>query len=158
MLKITIQRATDASLMPSPAALRKWAKAALKNNLESAEVTIRIVDIDEMTALNSTYRHKSGPTNVLSFPFEMPADIQIDVRELGDIIICADVVNREAAEQAKSADAHWAHMVVHGIFHLLGYDHIEDHEAEIMEALEINVLKALGYPNPYSHGEKTTHD
>lgn len=158
MYKIIVQRATDASLMPSPTAMRKWAKAALKNNIDFAEVTIRIVDVEEMTMLNSTYRHKSGPTNVLSFPFDVPAEMQNEVRELGDIVICADVVNREAKEQTKSNEAHWAHMIVHGIFHLLGYDHVEDHEAEIMEGLETNVLAALGYPNPYSHGERATHD
>lgn len=124
----------------------------MQSEQESSEVTIRIVDEAEMTELNETYRHKSGPTNVLSFPFDAP--IELEVKLLGDIVICASVVNKEAKAQGKSSDAHWAHMVVHGILHLQGYDHIEDDEAEVMEALEINLLQQLGYTNPYIDGNK----
>lgn len=153
MYSITIQKATDKTLFPKSASIRKWAKKALEKQIEVAEVTIRIVGIDEMTMLNKTYRHKSGPTNVLSFPINLPEDVALSVPMLGDIVICADVVNREADEQIKAVEAHWAHMVIHGIFHLLGYDHENDEDAKIMETLEINVLLSLGFPNPYETGD-----
>ena len=105
-----------------------------------------------MSELNSTYRQKNGLTNVLSFPFTMPEDVQIDIPILGDIVVCAEVVNREADEQSKPQEAHWAHMIVHGVFHLLGYDHETDKDAEIMESLETEIMQSLGYANPY---EKT---
>ncbi len=115
-------------------------------------MTVRIVELDEITLINEQYRQKTGPTNVLSFPFEampgMPAELQES--ELGDVIVCAAVVKAEAAEQGKSPVAHWAHMIVHGTLHLLGYDHLHDREAEEMESLEITVLAGLGYANPYS--------
>lgn len=142
---IYIQYATDKALAPKAALLRRWAKAALSGQADAVEVTIRVVDIDEMTLLNTTYRHKSDPTNVLSFQSELPI--------LGDIVICAAVVNREAKEQGKAVEAHWAHMVVHGIYHLLGYDHVVESEAERMEAMEVKLLRHLGYPDPYESGE-----
>lgn len=111
------------------------------------EVLIRIVDADEGAALNERYRGKRGPTNVLSFPFAVPSGIPN--RLLGDLVICAPVVEREACEQGKSAEAHWAHMVVHGMLHLQGYDHVEEREAEIMEAREVEILSRLGVENPY---------
>jgi len=153
MHSIIIQLAADKTSVPKKSLLRKWALEALKNNIDAAEVTIRIVEKDEMTELNSTYRHKNKPTNVLSFPFDMSEDVKLDIPILGDIVICADVVNQEAQDQGKSPQAHWAHMVVHGVFHLLGYDHEEDCEAEEMEALEINVLKTMGFENPYETGD-----
>lgn len=159
MHSIIIQLATDKNLAPKRSQLRKWAIAALNKKIASAEVTIRVVDENEMTELNSSYRQKSGATNVLSFPFTVPEEVEFDIPILGDIVICADVVNREAEEQHKSRDAHWAHMIVHGIFHLLGYDHIIDQEAEIMESLEIQVLKTFGFENPYECGENNRpHD
>ena len=99
------------------------------------------------TNFNQTYRNKSGPTNVLSFPCELPEGVPNDW--LGDLVICSAVVEREALEQGKSPAAHWAHMVVHGLLHLQGYDHVEESEAEVMEAKEIAILERLGYPNPY---------
>lgn len=155
MYHIIIQLIADKALMPKPTLMKKWAKNALRSQTAAGEVTIRIVDTEEMAALNSTYRHKQGPTNVLSFPFSQPeeVDIEADVPPLGDIVICADVVNREAQEQGKRADAHWAHMIVHGLFHLLGYDHETDSDAAIMEALEIETLQALDFDNPYEVGE-----
>lgn len=158
MYSIITQIITDKKLCPKKSLLRKWAEHALREKIESAEVTIRIVDVDEMTDLNSTYRHKSGPTNVLSFPFNLPENIEIEIPILGDIVICADVVNREAKEQQKSQDAHWAHMIIHGIFHLLGYDHETDKDAETMEYLEIQVMQSLGFNNPYKSEEDHIYD
>ena len=157
MYRIIIQQAADNAFVPASTLLRKWAKKALsqKNTrqMKSAEMTLRIVNTDEMTTLNSTYRHKKGPTNVLSFPFTTPADIVMDRPLLGDIIICADVVNREAQEQQKTPESHWAHMIIHGVFHLLGFDHEIESEADIMETMEIEVMQALGFANPYLMGE-----
>ena len=154
MYEITIQCTTNKALIPTSSLLRKWARKTLGTKVAAAEITIRIVDVEEMSALNFTYRHKKGPTNVLSFPFTMPDDIDIAIPILGDIVICADVIEREASEQNKIREAHWAHMIVHGIFHLLGYDHETDSEAEVMESLEIEILQALGFPNPYETGEE----
>ena len=105
------------------------------------------MDEDEGAELNEAYRRKQGPTNVLSFPFEAPPGVELSL--LGDIVVCAPVVAREAGEQGKILESHWAHMVVHGCLHLLGYDHMEPVEAEAMEALETEILGGLGYPNPY---------
>ena len=150
MHSITIQFAADKELAPKAALLRKWAKSALNSKLDkAAELTIRIVDVAEMTHLNSSYRQKTGPTNVLSFPAEIPDGVELGIHLLGDIIICPAVVNQEAKEQQKTPEAHWAHMVVHGVFHLLGYDHVLDDDARVMEALEIQILNQLGFANPY---------
>ncbi|EEQ20787.1 metalloprotease [Yersinia intermedia ATCC 29909] len=112
-----------------------------------AEVTVRLVDEAESHELNLTYRGKDKPTNVLSFPFEAPPEIELPL--LGDLIICRQVVEQEAIEQEKALLAHWAHMVVHGSLHLLGYDHIVDDEAEEMESIETEIMQSLGYPDPY---------
>lgn len=158
MYKIILQFAADKTSAPKPTLLRQWAKKTLQiNDVPKGEVTIRIVDPDEMTELNFSFRNKRKPTNVLSFPFSLPEGIELELPILGDLAICPDVVNREADEQGKSREAHWAHMVVHGIFHILGYDHEQDDEADIMERLEANVLKQLGYDNPYLTGDET-HD
>lgn len=149
MYQIIIQQAAENTFIPAATSLRQWAKQALRGQLDSAEVTIRIVGTEEMTELNSIYRHKKGPTNVLSFPFDLPMSDKIKKRILGDIVICADVVNHEAEEQHKTAKAHWAHMIVHGIFHLLGFDHETDAEAAVMEALETQTMQRLGFEDPY---------
>ena len=114
--------------------------------LEAISETL-MVDTEEMATLNRAYRGKEGPTNVLSFPYDLPPEAGLAL--LGDIVICAPVVAREAREQGKTLDAHWAHMTVHGALHLLGYDHIDEHEAAAMEALETDILARLDYPCPY---------
>ena len=134
--------------VPDEVLFQQWARAAADAAAnEAAEVSIRIVDESESAELNQTYRHKSGPTNVLSFPCEVPVGVPNDL--LGDLVICAPVVAREALEQGKNPEAHWAHMVIHGVLHLRGYDHLQEDEAEQMEALEVEILDGLGYPNPY---------
>lgn len=150
---VHVQYATERKGVPSVAELRRWAYAALAGRVERGELVVRIVGEAESAELNHDYRGKSGPTNVLSFPFEPPPGIPSPV--LGDLIICAPVVRKEAREQGKSARAHWAHMVIHGCLHLLGYDHQHDEEAEQMEALEVAVLEQLGIGDPYGCGEET---
>jgi probable rRNA maturation factor len=113
----------------------------------AVEISVRLADDAEVQALNRDFRGQDKPTNVLSFPFEAPPGVEIPL--LGDIIICSEVVAREAAEQDKPLQAHWAHMVIHGTLHLLGYDHIDEAEAEQMEGLEIALLGGLGFANPY---------
>jgi probable rRNA maturation factor len=137
----------DSQGLPDGATFQRWLEAVLLQFQEEAEVTIRLVDQAESNTLNLTYRGKDQPTNVLSFPFEAPPGIKLPL--LGDLVICRQVVEREAAEQHKTLEAHWAHMVVHGCLHLLGYDHIEDDEAEEMESLETEIMQDIGYPDPY---------
>jgi probable rRNA maturation factor len=145
---IDIQYASKAADLPNKDMINRWVNAALQSIDEpEPELTIRIVDEAEAQQLNEQWRQRSYPTNVLSFPFESPPGINIPL--LGDIIICAAVVKLEAAEQQKSVESHWAHMIIHGCLHLLGYDHIDDSEANIMENLEIDILHSLGYSNPY---------
>lgn len=133
--------------LPAEADFRRWLEAVLPQFQPESEVTIRVVDEAESHELNHTYRGKDKPTNVLSFPFEAPPGVELPL--LGDLIICRQVVEQEAQEQEKALEAHWAHMVIHGSLHLLGYDHIEDDEAEEMESLETEIMLALGYPDPY---------
>ena len=138
--------------LPSEAQLQGWLDGTILGFQQEAEVTVRIVDEAESNELNLTYRGKDKPTNVLSFPFEAPPGIELPL--LGDLVICRQVVEREAAEQGKPLMAHWAHMVVHGSLHLLGYDHIEDDEAEEMEALERDIMQELGFADPYLNDEE----
>ncbi len=123
-----------------------WVEETLEDHQE-VELTIRLVDSEEIRTLNRDFRQKDKTTNVLSFPFEN--SVELDVPLLGDIVICAEVVYNEAQIQHKDPEEHWAHMVIHGTLHLLGYDHIDEKEAEEMEALEITILTDLGYTNPY---------
>ncbi len=146
-LDLVVQRMVDLPALPDDASLRRWALAALAGGDRGGEMTIRIVDPGESRSLNRDYRGKDRPTNVLSFPYQSPLP---DLPLLGDLVICADVVASEARDQAKSQEAHWAHMVVHGVLHLLGYDHLDDHEAKEMEALERAILDRLGFPDPYA--------
>lgn len=136
--------------LPAPASFRRWVEAALRGakRRKPAELAIRVVDTDEGRALNRDYRGKDYATNVLSFPAELPPGVALPL--LGDLAICAPVVLREAAEQGKLARDHWAHLTVHGVLHLLGHDHIEDAEAEAMEALETRILAGLGIADPYA--------
>lgn len=146
-LYLDVQRASRSRSLPDDARLRRWARAALADIGGTHELTLRLVDEAESAELNAGYRHKQGPTNVLSFPFEAPPGVSS--RLLGDLVICAPVVAREAQEQHKEPTAHWAHMVVHGVLHLRGYDHLTDIEAADMEALETAILARLGYADPY---------
>lgn len=144
---LDLQLATTATDLPTQAQLQQVLHAAITPFQADAEVTIRIVDEAESQQLNFDYREKDKPTNVLSFPFQCPPGIELPL--LGDLVICAQVVAREAAEQGKTLQAHWAHMVVHGSLHLLGFDHINEDDAEEMEAEEIQILHDLGFSNPY---------
>jgi probable rRNA maturation factor len=145
--EVDVQIATSDENIPSDEDFRSWVAAALPGDRLASEITIRVVGFDESQALNAQYRHQDKPTNVLSFPSELPPELQIPL--LGDLVVCAGVVEREAYEQGKPLSAHWAHMVVHGTLHLLGYDHESDSEAEEMEALETRILEQLGFPAPY---------
>lgn len=155
-LHVDIQSAS-AEPVPDEDDIRSWITAALRDHRQQqeTEISVRLVDLAEMTRLNETYRGKAGPTNVLSFPADLPAELQLPL--LGDIVICAPVVRREALQQNKSLSAHWAHMAIHGTLHLLGYDHIDDNEAATMEALESTVLQKLNYPCPYQNKNTAEH-
>ncbi|HHQ4660208.1 TPA: rRNA maturation RNase YbeY [Aeromonas veronii] len=137
--------------LPTEAQLQGWLDGTILGFQQEAEVTVRIVDEAESNELNLTYRGKDKPTNVLSFPFEAPPGLELPL--LGDLVICRQVVEREAQEQGKPLMAHWAHMVVHGSLHLLGYDHIDDEEAEEMEQLERDIMQELGFADPYLNDE-----
>jgi probable rRNA maturation factor len=151
MLNLDLQHASTRKT-PAPAELTAWVRAALSTGTpdvtNASELTIRVVDEEESAALNQQYRSRPGPTNVLSFPFETPPGAP-PTGLLGDLVICAPVVEREAGEQGKSIQAHWAHMVVHGTLHLLGHDHQQEAEATAMEALESDILTHLGFAPPY---------
>ncbi len=144
---VIIQSATSAADLPDEADFTRWVKLVLEKHERSGEVVIRLVDEAESAELNQTYRHKKGPTNILSFPFDAPVETESEL--LGDLLICAPVVLQEASQQGKPARHHWAHIVIHGVLHLLGYDHIDEADARRMETLEINLLKTLNIPNPY---------
>ena len=153
-LHVDIQVASTSQNLPNQGQIDQWALAAITaacqasgQERQEAEISLRIVDNDEGTELNEHWRQKQGPTNVLSFPSDFPAELNLPL--LGDLVVCSPVVEREALEQGKSLQAHWAHMIVHGTLHLLGYDHIADEEAQEMEALESQVIQQLGFPDPY---------
>lgn len=149
-VQLAVEKEND---LPTEDQLIQWATTALlkRTEHEEPELTIRIVDEAESQELNHEYRGKDKPTNVLSFPFEAPAHVPIPL--LGDLIVCKQVVEREAIEQEKTLTAHWAHMIIHGCLHLLGYDHIEDEEAEEMEGIERVVMAELGFEDPYKNDE-----
>src|SRR5688572_8425759 len=149
-MRVTLDLQIDSACkdLPERKEITRWARAVLKENgAPDTHLCIRIVDEAESQQLNETYRKKTGPTNVLAFPSEIPAGLQSSA--LGDIIICAPVVAREAAAQHKPLQAHWAHMIVHGIMHLRGYTHDTDATAHVMENMEIKVMQSLGFENPY---------
>lgn len=147
-LDLELQQAVPAAAdQPVEADFRRWVESALPADGEPVELVVRIVDEAESGQLNHDYRGKEGPTNVLSFPFEAPPQVPSPL--LGDLVICAPVVAREAAQQGKTVQAHWAHMVIHGVLHLLGYDHMTDDEAQQMEDRERELLHRLHFPDPY---------
>jgi probable rRNA maturation factor len=145
-IEVEIQRASSIPVVPSDPQFRQWAAAALRE-LDEAELLIRIVDLDESRELNFQFRNRNQATNVLSFPSELPEEIDLPL--LGDVIICAPLVEEEARQQNKVPLAHWAHLTIHGILHLLGYDHQTEDEAADMEALEISLLRSLDFQDPY---------
>ena len=162
-LAVTVQMASSRRGVPHARSLNRWAQAACAHHSPRGDrelaLTIRIVGAPESRRLNRDWRHKDKPTNVLSFPAAQLAPGKNGVpsrfpakeyAELGDLAICAPVVAREAREQGKTAQAHWAHMVVHGVLHLLGFDHENDRDADVMEAREAKILAQFGYHNPYA--------
>lgn len=151
-LRVDLQIACAEEDQPPPADIEQWIYTALNHpatnyHQAATELTVRLVSSQEISQLNHQYRNKNAATNVLSFPADIPA--HIDLPLLGDLVICPAVVNREAGEQGKKPAAHWAHMLIHGTLHLLGYDHVIDEQAELMEGLEIEILHALNFPDPY---------
>ena len=148
---VEVQYAVQGEGIPPESAFRIWSRAALRDADAGTGLAIRIVDEEESRALNREYRGRDRATNVLSFPFEAPPGVPPEEtgHHLGDLAICAPVVAREALEQDKPLAAHWAHMVVHGVLHLQGFDHQDDADAERMEGLEREILKALGFGDPY---------
>lgn len=153
-MQLNFQLASQSTDLPSEADFIQWAGAALEHlqqNSESTSLCIRLVDEEEISTLNQSYRNKDGSTNVLSFPQHLP-DYLVDItkeKPLGDILLCAPVIDREADQQGKKRQAHWAHLTVHGVLHLLDYDHQTPEEAEQMEGIEIAILQQLGFANPY---------
>jgi probable rRNA maturation factor len=147
MNTVDFQIISQMQKIPSESQFKTWVDAVLSDESEGSEVVIRVIDEDEMITFNEQYRNKQGATNILSFPFEVPEGI--DSILLGDLLLCAPVIEQEALQQNKMINHHWAHMIVHGILHLLGYDHIDSVGAEEMEAKEIEILKTITIKNPY---------
>lgn len=146
---IDIQNETSESLPISEDELTRLALLTLRDYKPEAELTIRLVTSEEMTLLNHRYRKQNKTTNVLAFPSTLPPEIQLELPLLGDVIICPQVLSDESKQLNKTLESHWALIVIHGILHLLGYDHIKDDEATTMQAVEIKLLTELGYANPY---------
>ncbi|HEX6993864.1 MAG TPA: rRNA maturation RNase YbeY [Gammaproteobacteria bacterium] len=146
-LRVAVQRAVACPWLPDAASIRRWAAAAAPGH--GGELTVRIVDEAESATLNETYRRKRGPTNVLAFPVDGVPPLPDEPVPLGDLVICAPVVEREAAEQGKTVAAHLAHLVVHGTLHLLGHDHEDEAAARVMEDREREILAAFGFDDPY---------
>jgi len=153
VIELDLQCASD-GVVPQETELKRWCELALRQRTADSELTIRLVDEPEGRELNRTWRQKDYATNVLSFPADLPDGPDgvplLDIPLLGDLVICVPVVEREAAEQGKPLSAHWAHLVIHGCLHLLGYDHIDDDEAQEMEDLERQLLAELGHADPYA--------
>ena len=166
---VELQNPCNYASVPSEEDLKEWCTAALQPNFFSQDssskkpsksggvtIVVRVVDDEEGVELNQTYRQKPTTTNILSFPYEFPEEllaipeIQNEPTHLGDLVVCDNVVNKEAKEQNKTLQQHWAHLIVHGVLHLQGYDHIENKEAEHMESLEVATLKQMGFQNPYA--------
>jgi len=152
-LDVSVGYALPRAGLPAAASFRKWVAAALHGRIREADLAIRIVDAKEGRSLNRHYRGKDYATNVLSFPAEMDDAVKlprgVTMPLLGDLVLCAPVIAREAVEQGKPLNAHYAHLTVHGVLHLLGWDHDNDADAECMEQLEREILAGLGLPDPY---------
>ncbi|KTC78302.1 rRNA maturation RNase YbeY [Legionella brunensis] len=146
---IDLQLACEEAIPVDKNSLISWAQLPLIEHLDSAELTLRLVDKEEIRQLNHTYRNQDKATNVLAFPSTIPDNIELEYPLLGDVIICPAVLQAESIDLDKPLTAHWAHIVIHGVLHLLGYDHIENNDKEIMQALEIKLLAKLGFANPY---------
>lgn len=151
-IELELQIASKAKTLPHPAQFREWVSLTLTEEVGTAELTIRIVDEAEMSDLNFQYRNKKSPTNVLSFPYEPHPGTP--TRLLGDVIVCAPVIEQEAQEQNKDLLGHWAHIVIHGLLHLIGYDHEHKEEAIEMEELETQLVTQLGFEPPYGDIEQ----
>ena len=151
---LDLQNVVDSKQIPDLSKMKKWVSKTLENlnaNFNQPEITIRVVSLAESQELNHQYRDKNQPTNVLSFPFEVPEMIPVEdfAEFLGDLVVCEDIIVQEAKEQKKSLESHWAHMIIHGLLHLVGFDHITAKDAEEMEGIEVKVLAELGFANPY---------
>lgn len=144
---LDIQRIFQGQNIPDDRQINQWVVLALLGKNQNSEVVIRIVDENESARLNQQYRKKSGPTNVLSFIFDSPGNIELNL--LGDLVVCAPVVEKEAKQQSKETYDHWAHIIIHGILHLQGFDHLEERDAIVMEEQEIKILKKINITNPY---------
>ena len=154
LIHIDLQNTIDSQSLPKINQIQTWLLTALKKinaKFEQPEITIRVVSLEESQQLNSTYRNKDKPTNILSFPFEAPEMIPVEELDelLGDLVVCEQIVIEEANSQNKTIESHWAHILIHGLLHLQGFDHLEDQQAEQMESIEIEILSELGFPNPY---------
>lgn len=152
---VDIQLACKEPIPVSNKTLKNWVVLALAPHVQRAELTIRIVEPSEMQALNDTYRNQAKVTNVLAFPAVIPANVELDYPLLGDIIICPQVLNEESHTLDTTLEAHWAHIVIHGVLHLLGYDHISETDEQKMRPIEIKLMEMLGYNNPYATKEDT---
>jgi len=149
-LEIELQIASKVTNLPDPALIKSWLEAACKDRVtRQAEICVRIVDVEEMTSINYKFRSQKKPTNVLSFPFEAPVGVELPKQILGDIVICAEIIEKEARDNEKKPVDHFAHLLVHGCLHLLGYDHEEIDDAVVMENLETEILVSFGMPKPY---------
>jgi probable rRNA maturation factor len=148
-LQLDFHNNSDDITVPNATQFKLWVIHVLQNKMPEAEVSIRLVNKKESAQLNETFRAKKGPTNILSFPANLPHDVAKSYPLLGDLVICSALVYEEALAQNKPTIAHWAHLTIHGMLHLLGYDHEIEEEAKIMETLEIKLLGDLGYPDPY---------
>ena len=151
---IDIQHACSDKIPVTDRQLSDWVTKALSAYRECGELTLRLVNQEEIKRLNAQYRKKNSPTNVLAFPVHYPFEIALELPLLGDIIVCPEVLAEESVRLTKALDAHWAHIVIHGALHLLGYDHITEDEAQVMQTIEITLLQQLGFANPYDETEE----
>jgi probable rRNA maturation factor len=153
MNTVEIQAVYSSPELPNEQQIQLWIDTVLVEMQQDTEIVVRIVDETESAVLNEQYRHKQGATNILSFPVEIPDSVTLEVNLLGDLVVCAPVLAKEAQQQDKKLHDHWAHIIIHGVLHLLGHDHLDDAQAEEMESKEITLLQQLNIPNPYRQVE-----